>query len=255
MNHTAQKKYNASEVRITRASVGLFFFMAAAASVWAVSRLRLVISPFMPLIAGVLLAAAAVLGVLTYRAHKKGADFTHRVFAINYIFFLSAVLAGTQLFMLCTMPVDYWAYSVPEAYVLLAICYILYIAAFPNGKDFLLFGGVCALVGFGGMLTYQGYFNPKQNFITTGILKFDIVCKIGWGVLALIAIALLVLRFKARDRFRVWKCVPVLGLSVLYWLALIFKWWSALYMTWIFAGLLLLWFILMCVFKRFGIVK
>ena len=254
MNQKDRKaKFVQNEVRITRASVALFAFLAIAACVWMVSHLRLPLSKngwWMLPIAGVPTAGAAILFWLARREKKEGRQ---RVFSLSYWCFLAASLAVSQLFLIVTMPVDYWTYSVPLDFLLIILIYLFYVFAWGEGRDFARFSALCALAAMGCAAMYENYFEPKQQFISTRLLTADTVYTIGWWLLAAVAAALIVLRWK--KKCRIWKDIVLLVLTAAYWLALSHKWWTGLALSWTFGAAIAVWFILVRLLKQFKVIR
>lgn len=260
MSHN-RAKYNASEVYITRASLGLFAFLLMAAAVWGVSHFRIRISKFLEwkigFIAFVLVCLLATVAfiVSAVKQKKNGADFNHTVFGLNYIAFLCAGWTAPQLFLLCTMPTDYWVYTVPMAYMLIGMIYVLYISAWRRGGDFLLFGVLNMLGIFGAVAMYQNYYNVKQNFIPSRLLSSQTVFVLGWVILAVVTVLLAVLYFKKKTVQYIWKDLVSLGVLAVYWLVLQNAWLTGFICTVGVAAALSVWYVLMCIFKAFKIVR
>lgn len=250
-----KSKFVQNEVRITRASVALFAFLGIAACVWLVSHLRLPLSRqgwWMLPIAGVPTLVAGFLFFLARREKKTGRE---RVFSRSFWCFLCATLAGAMLFLVATMPVDYWTYSVPLDFLALILTYIIYVFAWYEGGDFRRFSILAALLGFGCAAMYQNYFSPKQITISTALLSARVVYTIGWWLLAAAALALVILKWKKKTDVRIWKDLVLLAFTVLYWMALSHKWWKGMYLSLTFGGVLFGWFVLLRIFKRFKVIR
>lgn len=235
-------KYNATEARITRVVTALFLFAAIAGGVWVSHHFLRV--PFVAVtLAALGVIGAVVLGVAKHRALKAGADFAHTVFGLDYWFFIVTVAAASQTWLVATLPVDYWGYSVPVDYVMLAVTFVLYAAAWDQKPHFKVFGVLSAVAGFCGMVMYQTFYNPMQNFISTRLFPKGAVLTFGWIVLALAAVALAVAKFKKIGAFYgVWKHAGVVVIFAVYWLLLALGVLNGLVLTWSLGGALLVWF-------------
>lgn len=249
-------KYNATEVRITRCVFSLFFFAALAGLVFLQFRL-LRLQPYCVLSTAAVLTALAVwFGCRTRNEKKAGADFDHTIWSARFIFFWSCVAAATMLWLCATLPIDYWGYSIPVAYLLLGMVYILYVAAWDQNPSFRFFAVVAAVAAFFGILTYQTYYNRMQNLISTRILSQPTAFTVGWITLTAAAVLLLWFRYRGKTfAIGVWKSFGVILLFAAYWILLYLKVGTGFLLTVLLGAALFVWFIVLRILRGIGIIK
>lgn len=246
-------KYNAQEVRITRGVVGLFLFALIIFSVWGIRKLHLMTGVAIFISAPLLMALAVWCGITVRRKSTAGVDMGHKVWGADYWLYITVTAALAHGVLLISLPVDWWAYTAPIAYVLVGGLYVLYISGWDQGWNFRSFGIMSLAAGIGAYLMYQCYYNPKQNFISFRFMERAVAFNIGWIGLCLAAVIVWYICKKTKASF--WKQESVLGGFALYWLALQMKWVSGKILTLIFAAVLLIWYILLRILRQNKVIR
>ncbi len=250
-NKQSTVKYNAVEVRITRCVAALFLFGLIALSLWGVRRLYRY-ADFLIYISSALFAVAAVVtGILSHRQKKAGVALEQKVWGMDFWYYIALSGAIAHVLLAVTRPVEFWVYTAPMAYLLLVLHYLLYVAALDQGKSFGVFGFLCAAAGLGAMGMYQTYYNPKQLTISTRIFSHADAYTVGWIVLA--AAAVLIVYIARRQKASFWKQLSVAVLFAAYWGALQLGLGGQI-TTWIFAGVLAVWFVLLRVLRQIKVI-
>lgn len=252
MSKKTSIKYNATEVRITRCVVGLFLYFALALSIWGVRRLYRAADFLVYITAVLFIAAAVTTGILMRRQKKAGIDLARTVWGMDYWFYIALSGAAAHTVLALTRPVEFWTYTAPIVYVMLALHYLLYVTAVDQGKNFCCFGFFSAAAGLGVMAMYQTYYNSKQLTISTRIFSHENAFTVGWVVLAAAAVFLLYIAKKKKTSF--WKQLGVVGIFALYWLALQMGWGSGLVDSIVAASVLGLWYVLLRVLKQIKVI-
>ncbi len=253
MENKRVAKYNAAEVRITRGVAGLFLYALMALSLWGVRRLYRTADFLIYITAGAFLLLTVLAVILMKRQKKAGVELAHKVWGMDYWLYLSASAAAAHLLLALSRPVEFWAYTAPMAYVLLAVLYILYLTAMDQGGDFVFFGFLTAGAGMGAMAMYQTYYNPKQLTISTRILSYQDACTTGWVVIG--AALLLLLYFSYKKTRLCWKQMGSVAIFALYWMALQLKWGEGEILTWIAAGVLAFWYVILRILRQIKVVS
>ncbi|MBR5783439.1 MAG: hypothetical protein IKY33_04370 [Clostridia bacterium] len=250
-NHT--KRYNASEVRLTHGVAGVVLFAVIGLSIWGIRKLHLMTGVAIFVSAPLLALAAAVLGVVYYRQKKSGADFAHQIWAVDYWFYVVLCAAIAHGMLLVSLPVDWWVYTAPMAYVLVAAMFVLYVSGWDQRGDFKCMGIVSLVAGLGAMLNYQTYYNPKQSFIVFRVVSQQAAFTIGWIVLCA---ALFVVWYTGKKKkFSVWKSLGVLLISTLFWAVLQFCPDYGRVITYVYGGILVLFYALLRVLRQIKIIS
>lgn len=253
MDNKRIAKYNAAEVRITRCVTGLFLFAALAATIWGVRRLYREADFLIYITTGLFLALTVITALLTRRQKKAGIELAHKVWGMDYWTYLSASGAAVHLLLAVTRPVEFWTYTAPMAYILLALLYILYVTGMDQGRDFCSFGFLTAGAGLGAMAMYQTYYNPKQLTISTRLLSHGDATTLGWVMIAVAGALMLFFSYKMGKLL--WKHLGSVAIFALYWLALQLKWGEGLILTWIAAGVLALWYVILRILRQIKVIS
>ena len=245
-------KYNAAEVHITHSVVGLFLFLLIALSVWGIRRLHLLTGWAIYVSVGLLAALTVYIGILRKKQKAQGISFQNTIWSMDFWFYLSCAALASHAILMVSLPVEWWIYTTPIAWLLLGEMYVLYVTTYDQDKDFRWYGWLCAITGIAVLLNYQTYYNTMQNFITFRLLEQSVAFVIGWAGLAILAI-LAVYFFKKKGQ-AIWKYRSVLDIFALYWLVLQQGWMTGALASLLCGGLILLHFVCLRILRQIKVI-
>ncbi len=245
-------KYNSAEVHITRSVVGLFLFLLLAASVWGARKLHLLTGWAIFVIVGLLTVLTVFVGIQKSKQKKAGVSFENTVWAMDYWFYLSCAALASHAILLISLPVDWWIYTTPIAWLLLGEMYVLYVATWDQNKEFQYYGWLCAASGIGVLLNYQTYYNTMQNFVTFRFVQQSVAFTIGWCALGLLALA--IWYYGKKKGYKIWKFEGVLLIFALYWLVLQQGWLNGKLTSLICGILIAIYFVLLRILRQIKII-
>lgn len=211
-------KYNSAEVHITHSVVGLFLFALIALSVWGIRKLHLMTGWAIFVSVGLLAALTVAVGILKGRQRKAGVSFENTVWSMDFWFYVCCAALSSHGILLISLPVDWWIYTTPIAWLLLGEMYLLYVSTKNQDAPFRYFGWLCAASGIGVYLNFQTYYNKMQNFVSFRFIEQDLAFTIGW--IGLIVLAVAIGYFGKKKGFRIWHFEGVVAIFALYWLVL-----------------------------------
>lgn len=257
-------RYNKTEQRITRAIISLpififFFFITRWFNHNKIPMARY--DAWIPMALSVLFIAASVFLYIWHRQRKKQnkADLI-----CSPGFLLLPALTGTMIFsaLWLTMPVDYWNYTVSVLYVAIIGIYLLYITAFAYDTDYKFFGTVALLFGICGYIVYMFHFGVTTEILLSRqpskLLTFGIAYLLTAGAAGLLLYSTFrPLRMGGKTAISkgAWKSWVLIGINVLYLVALQTK---LLYGKWLvigFAIAMTIWYIFVLILRAFKLIK
>lgn len=211
-------KYNSAEVHITHSVVGLFLFALIALSVWGIRKLHLMTGWAIFVSVGLLVALTVVVGILKRRQRKAGVPFENTVWSMDFWFYICCAALISHGILLLSLPVDWWLYTTPIAWLWLGEMYLLYVTTQNQDAQFRYCGWLCAVSGIGAYLNFQTYYNKMQNFVSFRFVQQDLAFTIGWIGLMVLAVA--IWYFGKKKGYGIWKFESVVAIFALYWLVL-----------------------------------
>ncbi len=245
-------KYNAAEVHITHSVVGLFLFLLIALSIWGIRRLHLLTGWAIYVSVGLLAAVTVYVGILRKKQKVQGISFQNTIWSMDFWFYLSCAALATHAILMVSLPVEWWIYTTPIAWVLLGEMYVLYVTAWDQGKKFRYYGWFCAITGIGVLLNYQTYYNTMQNFISFRFVSQSLAFKIGWIGLVILSAALW---YFGKKKGTIWRFEGVTAIFALYWFVLQQGWLSGKAASLICGALILIHYICLRIMRHMKMIS